>query len=78
MSQAKTSRERWLKVQAMNVVAQLPEDSDEALRVLSYAQQLVVEFLAEKREFKPLIVHANVTTIGPPRHRSTPIPTNRI
>jgi len=37
--------EMWLKRQAIQVAAQLPEDRDDALRVLDYARELVTEFL---------------------------------
>jgi hypothetical protein len=39
--------ERWLKREAVQIVAQLPDDQAQALRVLEYARRLVVGFLAE-------------------------------
>jgi hypothetical protein len=51
------AREQWLKVQAMHVVAMLPEDTAEAKRVLAYARQVVDEFLADEKEApRPLAV----------------------
>ena len=41
------SRRRWLRHQASVVVAQLPEDEDEALYVLERAKRLVLEFIRE-------------------------------
>lgn len=43
-----TVTERWLKREAIQLVAQLPDDQTQALKVLEYARQLVVEFLAER------------------------------
>lgn len=34
----------WEKRQAIQLVAQLPEDREGALRVLEYAKQLVIDF----------------------------------
>ena len=39
------TKQRWLRHQANNIVAQLPEDEAEALYVLEHARRLVVEFL---------------------------------
>jgi hypothetical protein len=53
----------WLKRQAIQVAAQLPEDRDQALAVLTYAQALVTGFLgdstvlAEKHPNNPLGFH---------------------
>jgi hypothetical protein len=40
---------KQLKRLAVQVVAQLPEDSDDALRVLSYARELVISFLSDRK-----------------------------
>ncbi|AWB21213.1 hypothetical protein DA075_10045 [Methylobacterium currus] len=57
MGQAKdgASEEVWLKRQALQVVMQLPDDMDEALAVLRYAETLVKTFLADapKTESRP-------------------------
>lgn len=47
----------WLKRQALQIVMQLPDDKDEALRVLEFARGLVVGFLSddEKREGAEII-----------------------
>jgi hypothetical protein len=39
--------DRWLRREAIQIVAQLPDDESQALMVLEYARQLVVGFLAE-------------------------------
>ena len=40
-------RRRWLRHQANNIVAQLPENEDEALYVLEHAQRLIVEYMRD-------------------------------
>jgi hypothetical protein len=42
--------ERALKRQAMNLVVQLPEDPDEALRILDYARELIAEWVEASSE----------------------------
>ena len=42
------SKRRWLRHQANNVVAQLPEDEEEALYVLDSARRLILEFMREE------------------------------
>jgi hypothetical protein len=42
------SSDRRLKRQAIEIVAQLPEDPAEALRLLKMAERLVETFLAEE------------------------------
>lgn len=37
----------WLKRQAVQVVAQLPDDPADALAILAFAQELVTGFLAD-------------------------------
>jgi hypothetical protein len=39
--------DRWLRREAIQIVAQLPDDESQALMVLEYARQLVIGFLAE-------------------------------
>ncbi len=41
--------EMWLRRQAIQVAAQLPEKREDALRVLEYARDLVTEFLMKTR-----------------------------
>lgn len=47
------SEEIWLKRQALQVVMQLPDDAEEALIVLKYAEGLVKNYLAEKPKTEP-------------------------
>jgi len=42
-----SATDRWLRREAIQIVAQLPDDESQALMVLEYARQLVVGFLAE-------------------------------
>lgn len=39
------AEEMWLKRQAIQIAAQLPEDQAKALAVLDYARTLVVDFM---------------------------------
>lgn len=41
--------EIWLRRQAIQVAAQLPEKREDALKVLDYARELVIEFLMKAR-----------------------------
>lgn len=41
------AKRRWLRHQASNVVAQLPEDEDEALYILDHAKRLILEFMRD-------------------------------
>ena len=43
------SKRHWLRHQANNVVAQLPEDEDEALYILDQARRLILEFMREEK-----------------------------
>jgi hypothetical protein len=49
------TEEVWLKRQALQVVMQLPDDREDALAVLRYAEVLVKTFLADadKAECRP-------------------------
>lgn len=38
---------RWLRRQAVHIVAQLPENEEEALKVLSFARELIIQFVGE-------------------------------
>jgi hypothetical protein len=38
--------EAWLKRQALSICAQLPENSDDALKVLAYSVDIVNRFMA--------------------------------
>lgn len=40
------SRDQWLRLQAVQVIAMLPENEEEALRILAYAQELIKKFIA--------------------------------
>lgn len=35
----------WLKRQALQIVMQLPDDREDAIKVLAFAKELVVEYL---------------------------------
>jgi hypothetical protein len=41
-------RDSWLRRQAVQIVAQLPEDRDQAISVLAYARVIVEKFLGER------------------------------
>lgn len=41
--------EAWLKRQALNIVAQLPEEPEDALAVLAYAVELVSGFMKPRK-----------------------------
>jgi len=43
-------REKWLKRQALQLAGQLPDDTEEALRVLAHLKWLVTEFLEEDKQ----------------------------
>lgn len=43
----------WLKRQALQIVMQLPDEREEALKVLGYARELVDGFLSEGAEEGP-------------------------
>lgn len=38
-------RDRWLRIQAVQVVTMLPDDAEEAERVLEYARSILTEFV---------------------------------
>lgn len=40
------SHDRWLRRQAIQIAAQLPEDRSDAAGILLYARELIVGFLA--------------------------------
>lgn len=55
--EAKREHERYLRRQAVYLVAQLPEDEQDALRVLSFARELMLQFLGQDtavREYRAL------------------------
>lgn len=65
--------ERWCKKQAINIAALLPDDPDEAKRVLQYAQELVGSFLiGEPPIVKPArpVALKLVSSSDPPEHDS--------
>jgi hypothetical protein len=39
-------RDRWQRLQAVQLIAMLPEDIEEARRILAYAGRLLDEFIA--------------------------------
>jgi hypothetical protein len=43
---ADRSRDQWLRLQSVQVIAMLPEDPEEARRILAYAGRLLDEFIA--------------------------------
>lgn len=48
------AKRRWLRHQANNVVAQLPEDEDEALYVLDHARRLILEYMRDDDRPRPV------------------------
>ena len=42
-----TSHDYWLKRQAIQITAQLPENIEDSLRVLDYAKELIEGFFRE-------------------------------
>ncbi len=46
-AQADRDHDSWLRRQAVQIAAQLPEDRGDALAVLAYARKLTETFLAE-------------------------------
>lgn len=44
---AQAKRDRWLRMQAVQVVTMLPDDAEEAQRVLSYARGILSNFIEE-------------------------------
>lgn len=55
--EAKREHDRYLRRQAVHIVAQLPEDEQEALRVLGFARELVLQFIGQDqavREYRAL------------------------
>lgn len=43
--EANKEHNRWLRRQAVQLVAQLPENEEEALKILSHARELVLRFI---------------------------------
>jgi hypothetical protein len=50
------NHELWLRRQAVQIAAQLPESGQDALQVLTYAREVVEKFLAPEREQKDGLV----------------------
>lgn len=44
---ASKEHDRWLRRQAVQIVAQLPENEEEALKVLAHARELVARFIGD-------------------------------
>lgn len=44
----KEARERWEKRQAVQIIGQLPEDPEAAMRVLEFARELLTDFLGPR------------------------------
>lgn len=54
---AKREHSRWLRRQAVHLVAQLPENEEDALQVLAHARELVLQFIGQDvsvREYRAL------------------------
>lgn len=55
--EAAREHSRWLRRQAVHLVAQLPENEEDALRVLSHARELIIQFVGQdiaSREYRAL------------------------
>lgn len=45
--------EAWMRRHALHIVAQLPDDAEDASRVLDYARELLETFLAGRDCYRP-------------------------
>lgn len=52
---AHAKRDRWLRLQAIQIVTMLPDDIDEARRILEYARALVTEFIEKDRRLLDVV-----------------------
>jgi hypothetical protein len=62
---ADRSRDQWLRLQAVQVIAMLPENEEEALRILAYAQELLQRFVADGQECSVAASPRPVTVLRP-------------
>ncbi|MBB3996901.1 hypothetical protein [Aureimonas pseudogalii] len=46
-TEASKEHDRWLRRQAVQIVAQLPESEEEALKILAHARELVSRFIGD-------------------------------
>lgn len=56
-TEAAKEHARWLRRQAVHLVAQLPENEEEALQVLTHARELILQFIGQDaavREYRAL------------------------
>lgn len=56
-SAAAKEHDRWLRRQAVQLVAQLPETEEDALRIIAYSRELVSQFIGNdiaRRETRAL------------------------
>lgn len=54
---AAIERDRWLRRQAVQIVAQLPENEQDALQIIAYARELQAQFIGHdigRRELRAL------------------------
>lgn len=58
--------ERALKRQAMNIVIQLPEEPSEALRILDYARELIMEWVEASPDRPSNLVRLSLHSGGLP------------
>jgi len=59
---AATERDRWLRRQAVQIVAQLPENEQDALQIIAYARELQAQFIGNdigRRELRALRLVSN-------------------
>ena len=49
------SRDQWLRLQAVQVIAMLSEDTEEARRILAYAGRLLDDFIAQEEKPRPVV-----------------------
>jgi hypothetical protein len=50
---SRKKRETWLRLQALQIAAELPEDRQQALAVLNCARQIVEDFMPRQHDRPP-------------------------
>lgn len=68
MNKCGAARRAWLRRQAAHLVAQLPEDNDEAVYILEEARRFVCEFLGDAR---PIATVTRIEPLAGSRHGLT-------
>lgn len=78
-------RDKWLKRQAIQIAAQLPDNSEDALAILEYAVELIQVFLGKDAPTQPAQPvglslassstsnSASITAIRPPNSMERPL-----